>query len=390
MIEENIVVIAYGVGVKMNEITIVTSLDNEYAQHCLVMLTSLAIHSKSHKEKIKVYVIAPELDKTNQNILKKQSEKLDIKLQLLTFDSTITENFFVSHHLSVATYYRIFIPELLGDEIKKAIYLDSDIVVKDDIAKLWEFDIGEQILGAVHDFAGAYRQKELEIPDEYSYFNAGVLLINLEAWRKSNLTSKLIRFIKRNPEKLKFHDQDALNALLYNTVQYLPYRWNVQTPIFQQQIDDSDLQQAIKSPAIIHYTTASKPWHITNTHYYKEEYYKYLKLTPFKDFRPLKEETERLIFTKEYLFIFGAGIIGEKLQKELQKELDFSIVAFIDNDSEKWGKVINNTIISSPEYLLQFSKENVGVIIASVHHKEIAKQLSSMGFKENEHFVAQM
>lgn len=371
----------------MNEITIVTSLDNEYTQHCLVMLTSLAIHSKTHKERIKVYIIAPELDKTNQNILKEQSDRLDIRLQFLTFDSTIAKNFFVSHHLSVATYYRIFIPELLGDEIKKAIYLDSDIVVKDDIAKLWKFDIGEQILGVVHDFAGAYRRKELEIPDEYSYFNAGVLLINLEAWRKSNLTSKLIRFIKGNPEKLKFHDQDALNALLYNTVKYLPYRWNVQTPIFQQQIiEDSDLQQAIKSPAIIHYTTASKPWHITNTHYYKEEYYKYLKLTPFKDFRPLKKETERLISTKEHLFVFGAGIIGEKLKKQL----NLSIVAFIDNDSEKWGNVINNTIISSPEYLLQFSKKNVGVIIASVHHKEIAKQLSDIGFKENEHFIDQM
>lgn len=364
---------------------IVTTLDNEYVQHYSVMLTSLAFNSNM-EGKVKIFAIAPQLSSSNKMIIKQYTSSLGLDFEFLAFDDKLVNDFFISDHISLAAYYRIYISEILPHE-NKAIYLDSDTIIKGDLKELWKYDLNDNVVGAVCDPDGSYRKSALDIPDEYSYFNSGVMILNLQKWRDLNFTTKLVQFIQENPEKLKYHDQDALNALLYDKTLIIDDFWNVQTSMFNlnMRCEIPEYEVAIQHPRIIHYTTASKPWHFTNNHIYKEQYYFYLSFTPFKEFRPLKKETE-LLLRKEYIFIFGAGIFGERFQHILE----INLTSYLDNNPQKWGDLKNQTIIRNPNFLYEFPKNKVGIIVVSVHATEICNQLMKMGFMENEHYVAQM
>lgn len=101
--------------------------------------------------------------------------------------------------------------------MEKLIYLDCDIIVRHSIAKLYDIDIEDYLLGAVYHNDklsvnnGAF--KRLHIPVEQGYFNAGVLLINLKKWREEHIYEKSIEFLRNNSESIVNHDQDVLNVV---------------------------------------------------------------------------------------------------------------------------------------------------------------------------------
>ena len=100
----------------------------------------------------------------------------------------------------------------------------------------------------------------------------------------------VLKFINESSEKLLYHDQDALNAILYNKWLSIDVKWNVQTHMFSPNvkikfIDDISLRYALKKPHIIHYTGRGKPWHYIAVHPLRKNYYKYLEFTPWRGFR---------------------------------------------------------------------------------------------------------
>ena len=124
------------------------------------------------------------------------------------------------------------------------------------------------------------------------YFNAGVLLFNLKKCRKDNVMEKAIKFILENPELVRFLDQDGLNVAMSNNCYFLHPRWNVSSFMFRICYKSSlrnkfpaEIIEAVKDPAIVHFTGDLKPWHYGCEMPYVEEYYKYLALTPWKDYK---------------------------------------------------------------------------------------------------------
>ncbi len=192
--------------------------------------------------------------------------------------------------LSEVTYFRLMIPELLGPEVKKVIYLDSDMLVLDDIAQLWEIELSGKACGGVPehytfmpntDSRKAHFMK-LGLPSDATYCNGGVLVMNLEVWRKENLGQACINFLKDFPERVTFDDQCALNYVLRGKWYYLPIRWNV-TNIwfrFREEIADRPEFQEAMAGAILHYTTASKPWQASCKHPQKALFEKYYEQSP--------------------------------------------------------------------------------------------------------------
>ena len=164
-------------------------------------------------------------------------------------------------HWSSATYYRILIPFLFEGKI---LYVDSDTIIQDDISKIFDLDLGENEIGAVIDFdTECYKKKrieyikrELKMPDYKKYFNAGVILFNLD---KINKETYLKEFLELSKRKFEFLDQDILNIIFKNKVQYLPCDWNFQYHIL---FKGQEKNYSIKAerPKIIHYTTNKKPW----------------------------------------------------------------------------------------------------------------------------------
>lgn len=191
---------------------------------------------------------------------------------------------------SRAAYLRLLIPELVP-EVRKAIYLDSDMIVEGDLADLWATPLKGRPCAAVEDYyyptveaAMSKTYHLLEIPPETAYFNSGLLVINLEYWRTHGTHRKALSLLAERGELFAYGDQDALNAVSAGKWLRLDRRWNVQ----QLVIDDYNTyrnlgpeelahlqQQVTRFPLIVHYTGRVKPWHYqydgllnTRFHYY--------------------------------------------------------------------------------------------------------------------------
>jgi len=199
--------------------------------------------------------------------------------------------FFVDNHVTVDTYLRIFAADVLPERIDRILYLDCDLVVLGDLRDLWSTDIGGHALAAVPEPYGAGGRDFLGIPPGRPYVNAGVMLLDLDRWREERLSEKLVQFIERHGNRLWYWDQDAINAVLHSDILPLDYRWNVQAQMFKLDARKypevaGAIRQACRRPAIIHYSTAEKPWRFRAIVKHKLPYFHYLAQTAWRGTRP--------------------------------------------------------------------------------------------------------
>lgn len=288
-------------------IEIVCTIDNNYVQHCGVMLCSL--FSNSLSEKFHISIIHNGLKARNQQVLENFIHKLGQKASFIQINDSVLEGAVLSGHVTIATYFRILIPKLIDSSIKKILFLDSDIIVRGDVSLLWQSDITNYSHAAVKNPGiSPEHLQELDIPANGDYFNAGVMLINLEIWRELEIDKKAIDFIREYPEKIKFWDQDVLNYLLQDRWLRIESKWNSQNLLFKEYsyqdlgIEKEEFEQARLNPILIHYVGAgiSKPWYYYCDHPFKGEYYKYLLRTPWKSFRPIDKPSLKQRIKSKY------------------------------------------------------------------------------------------
>lgn len=258
------------------EIQIFFSTDDNYIPYLDVAIASL-ISNASKEYRYRLIVLNTGLNP--ENILRIKLNECDgFVIDFIDISNslkTIKTHFKNVYHFSVATYYRIFIASLFP-QYDKIIYLDCDLVVLGDIAKLYNTELGDNIMGAVSDqYVSStkefriYAEKAIGVnPD--TYFNAGVLLISLEQFRKNDIENKFIKLIKDYDFDLLDPDQAYLNYLCYGKVCILPNGWN-------------------KSPTeivcegnknIVHYNLYKKPWQYDDVIDGKY-FWEYAKHSPF-------------------------------------------------------------------------------------------------------------
>ena len=278
--------------IESEKIEIVTACDDNYVQHLGVMLCSL-LENTSHKEKINIWVIDAAISQYKKDILSSFiKDKYQVQITYLKVDEETYKDFKISYHFTHSIYYRISIPEVIPTNINKVIYLDSDIILRQDIYDLWLIDLKSYFLGAVESLDIDKKHLKGIIKDDLDYFNSGVLVMDINKWREHNITQQVINFISSYQEHIIWWDQDSLNAVLYQKWLSLPLKWNLQSSFFDVNVSkckrEEELRDAIANPAIIHYTGLHKPWDYVDNHPYKQEYYKYLTLTPWHKYQPKK------------------------------------------------------------------------------------------------------
>ena len=173
---------------------------------------------------------------------------------------------------STATYRRLFLAELLP-ELRRVLYLDADILVRASLDRLWETSLEGAVLGAVPDpWMATIPEMRREFPE--GYFNAGVMLIDLERWRERGLTARCLDEIGRRArlaasagrDALSYrNEQTPLNTVLRNAWQRLSPCWNFTVFHTPRLADDlgmarSALSDIAADPAIVHFLGAYKPW----------------------------------------------------------------------------------------------------------------------------------
>jgi lipopolysaccharide biosynthesis glycosyltransferase len=258
-------------------IHIASAFDRHYITPFYVLLTS--VFANNRKNSITIHSIATGVSKTEKEEIKNFVLKNNAEIFFYDIDEEyVRKNVVVpiNNYFTIATYYRLFLPSLLPVDVKKLLYIDTDAIVLDDLKELYTTDIDGLPFGAVSDPYPVIRT-DLGLYEEGKYFNAGVLLIDIENWKQQQVMEKAMRFIADHPEKIRFVDQDALNATQKDKWYRLDGKYNMTWLEVSLQVPKKEL---VKDKVIIHYTTAHKPWNSLGRNKLRYLYHQYLKMSP--------------------------------------------------------------------------------------------------------------
>jgi len=276
---------------KKDKFTVVSSCNDGFAEHVSALFVSILENTEHSAADFDFYVIDDEISIANKRLMRETIKEYDAALHFLTIDKKYFTDAVESDRIPETAYYRIAIPELFRDQdLERILYLDCDMIALADISELWEIDLSGYTLAAVEDAGFHHRLEKMEIAcDSTKYFNSGFMLINMRKWLSENVTNRVLRYIHDNPDKLKFHDQDALNAILHDHWLQLHPKWNAQSYIMKREVQHPDPEgekeyfQARRDPKILHYSGHVKPWDPEFTSSLKKYYEEYEDLTAFSE-----------------------------------------------------------------------------------------------------------
>jgi lipopolysaccharide biosynthesis glycosyltransferase len=273
------------------EMEVLCSCDEPYLPHTATMLCSLLEHNNNVSRIHLFYQAIP-----NRELAKLQSLTARYGSVLTCYEVAADdlENFSSQPYWSIACYFRLLAARILPTNVKKILYLDSDMIVRRSLKDLWSTNLSDRAFAAVEDaFWDPRLSHYVKLPAGAKYFNSGVLLINLDYWRRNKLYEWVIEFARDNPEKMHHADQDALNAILVDRWINLPAVWNDHAQCVSQV--PAVRNKNITDPAIVHFLGAFKPWSWSCEHPFKSEYHKYRLKTPWRRYREEGKPHYRLL-----------------------------------------------------------------------------------------------
>ena len=234
----------------MKQIPIFLSSDNNYAPFVATTIASICDNTEIYCD---FYILDGGINAENKIKIQSLTERYkNFSIEYINIDvEKYFKGFIANSYITLPTYYRFIIPHLKPN-LEKILYLDVDIIAKNDILELFNIDLGDKVIGAVKDLGDSYYIAKLknivEINPSHPYFNAGVLLIDCEKWRSQNITEKLFDIEKKYRGKLLCNDQDVLNKVFENNYKMLPEKFNALA--------------ATCETVIRHYYSKPKPWEI--------------------------------------------------------------------------------------------------------------------------------
>ena len=287
-----------------NEIHIVCATDSNYIPYCGVLLTSIFENNK--EENVYVHILGTALSVENKMALYRVKDRYNQEVIFYDIDDVIAHNESLKQwnevnktaSWSIATFYRLFVADVLPTTLNQVLYLDIDTIVCGSLKELWVEGLGGRAIGWVIDGKPEPNMKRLHLTN---YFNAGVLLINLDFWRKHQIQKRCMDYLALHWQDLQYVDQDVINPILqeYDYKELHP-KYNVISYFF---LCDSDYKrfipqkywevgrEAMSNPIIIHYISSVKPWHKDCDHPLKNEWLKYLRQTEWRDLKMTNKRT---------------------------------------------------------------------------------------------------
>ena len=280
-------------------VPIVFSSSQLFIPICSVALSSV-VENASCDRFYDIVIIESNISKKSKEIILRFFQKRkNISIRFINVYPIIKKyNLQPNNHISIETYYRFIIQEILPD-YNKVLYLDSDIVCDSDVSNLFDIDISKFILGATYDpdMCGQlhladsdmlrYLSRDVGLKDPFSYFQAGVLLLNLEEMRKTHTVKEWLEYCQT---PYKYMDQDVLNKYCQGKVLYFDMSWNTlidcnnyRVPVIISSATGEIYRNyllARKNPKIIHFAGCQKPWNEVSVDF-EEFFWKYARKSPF-------------------------------------------------------------------------------------------------------------
>jgi len=308
------------------QFNIAFAIDDSFAYPLAVALHSCLLNNKHLN--IRIHLFSASLSESTISALEKLVKDYGQSFRFYRLDNGLFRDLPVNERISHATYYRILIPGLIDQDAENYLYLDADLIVTGDLLPLKNLDTGNKILAAVNDVAAieAGMHHKHNVPDEFLYFNAGVLWINKRLWKESKATERVFEYLRDHSELCAFHDQDALNAVLYKERFPLSPLWNQQIGTYYMNRDvmvkayGKDWEKEVRKPVVIHFNGQEKPWNKVSGHPETGRFRKYAREVEY--FRYYEQFTLKK-FVKKYLVytLFGFSRVNRYYINKSKKKV---------------------------------------------------------------------
>ena len=289
--------------------------DEHYVRHAAVSMLSL-MDSNAASEDITIHFLSMGVRDESRRALEQLVEERGRSIRFYElgdicrwFDFSFDARGFAPSALA-----RLFMARVLPEDIDRILYLDCDTVVLEDLSPLFRLDMTGHDLGMVAEpTVNKTRRRQLGMAEEQTYFNSGVLLVNLDKWRRDGTEQTILGYYRDMGGNLVAPDQDAINGAIPGRILELPPRYNygsvqIYYPWKAQRkmsaptpfMSEEDYRRGTEKPAIVHFLGEERPWRAGNRHPYTPVYDRYLAQTPWKD--TPRDEGWRLYFRCFALF----------------------------------------------------------------------------------------
>ncbi len=309
-------------------LTVVFSSDNRGVEPLGVALFSL-LECAAASIAYKVYILSNGITEANQRRLQAVAAgtrhsvfMVDVSNLPALLDLPSTERW------PVSTWARIFIPDLLPQESGVVLYCDIDLLICRDLTELFATPLNGKAIGVVLEHVsheGSHFNERLGIPQECpGYFNAGVMLMDLDVFRQQDLVQEIMQYAVANHDKLTCLDQDALNGALCRNLQTIHHKWNWHDGLTRLILKrtrktrlsrGATLQDSVEAalrPGILHYQGPNKPWRY-NHRMERQRYEAVMRRSGFGEF-PLPGKTFRK-WLKAFLYTPVYWLTWQKIRR---------------------------------------------------------------------------
>lgn len=301
-----------------NSMNIVIAVNRKYLRFSYIMLNSFFLNNP---EPANIYVIHRDLSHEDENFFHELEIRYSAAFHFLyvTDELMPPADVLSSNSWGIETYFRLLIMDLLPDDIDRALYIDSDMIINQPVNDFYHCNLAGKRFAACKDMTSQppfhdYRDETFRscITKDFHYFNAGFMLFDVAALRGSFSFQTYMDTARKLNYQIQFPDQDILNYCHYNDVLFFDeFKYNLYA---RRAYTNHGIRYdwVKQNTAVIHYASA-KPWQGNCFHCDIEQlWWDYAKLTPF--YTGLMAETLREIMTDDTIFRYVNELEGQRKQ----------------------------------------------------------------------------
>lgn len=295
--------------IEHDKLCVAYAADDRYAKYLGISMLSL-FRTNAHFETIEVFVLDCGITEANKEKLRLIAAEHNRRICFIPMEKAISglDLNMGARKISVASYARLFLATAIPESHHKILYLDCDTIVCDSVSDFWNTQLDGALIAGVRDTVDRLFMEKIHLDPQEYYINAGILLVNLAEWRRRELLSEFMEFIRSFEGNVPHHDQGTINGVCKQGKKIAPPRYNVTSNIFsfsakvikKMYAMDSfytqqELEEAIQRPCILHFTTGlfGRPWEENCTHPLRQEYHKVAQASPWRD-DPLLPDSRKL------------------------------------------------------------------------------------------------
>jgi lipopolysaccharide biosynthesis glycosyltransferase len=317
-------------------VTVASAADANYALPLAVMLHSVGAHA-GPDVRIEAHVLddgVPAEEKRKVAASLPPNVSLEWRQSAATLTGLPTWG-----RMPLTTYHKLTLADWISDGPDRLIWLDCDLLVLEDISRLWETEsdghialaVGDQRVPRLSSQFGVTAWQELGLPEAAKYFNAGVMVIDMARWREQDVGRRSLEYVKTYGDRIYFWDQEALNAVLAGKWGELDECWN-QHPWLNHLPGQSrpgsasaTAKEASETKGILHFSGNLKPWNLGGNGHYQTLYRSYLDRTAWAEQRPSYRWQDSILVWYKTSRLRGLFYPAERLATIVERYLTLKI-----------------------------------------------------------------